>query len=252
MISAVIFDLDGTLIKSERLKACCYHRAIQNLGRTDVTLDQVIELYQQVVGQTRQVVSHHIMGALALQDALVPLMAQYGVDEPAGVLTAMRLRIYEELIADDSTLRENQWPYTVDLVRAARENGCRIALATSSLTAEAEHVVNALDLNDAFDVIVGLDQVTHGKPDPEVYLKAATALGVAPAHCLVIEDSPPGVAAGLAAGMNVVGVANPFTLLGLHSSSLPHEWIVHDPDQLAATVDRRIREHNASESGPST
>lgn len=247
MISAVIFDLDGTLIKSERLKALCYHRAIQSLGRVDVTLERVIELYQQVVGQTRHVVSRHVMYSLGLQDALTPLMTKYGVDEPAAVLTAMRLQIYEELIADDTTLRENQWPYTVDLVRAAHDNGCRIALATSSLTAEAERVVRALRLTHEFDAIVGLDQVARGKPDPEVYLKAAAKLDVSPSHCLVIEDSPPGVAAGLAAGMNVVGVANPFTLLGLHNSALGHEWLVHDPDQLAATVDRRIREHNASE-----
>ncbi|HEU0073775.1 MAG TPA: HAD-IA family hydrolase [Dehalococcoidia bacterium] len=108
-------------------------------------------------------------------------------------------------------------------------------------------VVEALGLTEAFDAIIGLDQVTRGKPDPDIYLRAATALGISPSHCLVIEDSPPGVAAGLAAGMNVIGVANPFTLLGLHDTQLNHDWIVHDPDQLAATVARRIREHNAFE-----
>ncbi|MPZ24647.1 MAG: HAD-IA family hydrolase [Dehalococcoidia bacterium] len=77
-------------------------------------------------------------------------------------------------------------------MRTAREKGCRIALATSSLTTEAQRVVQALDLTGDFDAIIGLDQVTHGKPDPEINLKAAAALGVAPAHCLVIEDSSPG------------------------------------------------------------
>ncbi len=251
MIAAVIFDLDGTLIKSERLKAHSYHQAIQELGRSDVSLDQVTEVYQKVIGQTRHVISSQIMDAFGLEKLCLPLMAQYGADKPAGVLTAMRLRIYDKLVADDSTLRENQWPYAVDLVNAAHSNGCRIGLATSSLTAEAVRVLKALDLTDTFEAVVGLDQVTRGKPDPEVYLTAAARLGVDPEHCLVIEDSPPGVAAGLAAGMNVIGVANPFTLLGLHESQLSHDWIVHDPDQLASTVERRIREHNAA-SHPAT
>ena len=246
MINAVIFDLDGTLIKSERLKAWSYHKAIEELGRTDVSLDQVTDVYQKLVGQTRQVISSQIIDAFDLKELCGPLMARYEADDPVGVLTAIRLRIYDELVSDDAVLRENQWPYTVDLVHAAHSNGCRIALATSSLTAEAERVLRALDLTSTFEVVMGLDQVTRGKPDPEIYLTVAARLGVEPDHCLVIEDSPPGVAAGLAAGMNVIGVANPFTLLGLHDSQLPHDWIVHDPDQLAATVDRRIREHNAA------
>ena len=247
MINAVIFDLDGTLIKSERLKASCYHRAIQELGRTDVSLEQVLESYQEVVGQTRLVLSRHIMDVFSLEELCIPLMAQYGAAEPADVLTAIRLRLYDELVSDDAVLRENQWPHTVALVNAAHSNGCQIGLATSSRTAEAERVLRALNLTESFAAVVGLDQVTHGKPDPEIYLTTASRLGVDPAHCLVIEDSPPGVEAGLAAGMNVIGVANSFTLLGLHNSSLPHDWIVHDPELLASTVDRRIREHNAAE-----
>ncbi len=183
--------------------------ALQELGRSDVTLEEVFDVYKQVVGQTRQVISRHIMESFGLEDRCISLMDQYDADEPAFVLTAMRLRLYEELIADNSTLRENAWPHTVDLVRAANKNGCRIALATSSLTSEAERAVEALGLTEVFEATVGLDQVERGKPDPEIYLKTAAELGVAPAHCLVIEDSPPGVAAGLAAGMNVIGVANP-------------------------------------------
>ena len=244
MIDAVIFDLDGTLINSERLKAECYHRAVQQLGRTHVTLEQVIELYKEIVGQTRHEISRRVMEAFDLEALCIPLMEQYGVKEPVHVLTAIRLGLYEKLTADEDVLRANQWPYTVDLVRAVQANGCRIALATSSLTAEARRAVGALGLTEAFEAVIGLDQVIKGKPDPEIYLKAAAMLGVEPAHCMVIEDSPPGVAAGLAAGMNVIGVANPLTLLGLHDSALDHDWIVHEPDKLAATVDRRIWEHN--------
>jgi len=243
MIKAMIFDLDGTLAQTERLKALSYHRAVAQLG-LDVSEADVIELYKEVVGQTRHVVSRHIMEKLGLEAACIPLMPQYGASEPAEVLTALRLSFYEAFIADDAVLRENRWPFTVDLVRTAKKSGCRIALATSSLTAEAKRVLKALDLEQEFDAVVGLDQVRRGKPDPEIYLTAAQRLGVPPVDCLVIEDSPPGVAAALAAGMNVIGVATPFTLLGLHAPDLiDHEWIVHDPELLLETVNRRIEQH---------
>jgi beta-phosphoglucomutase len=74
---------------------------------------------------------------------------------------------------------------------------------------EPENVVFVLEktgLRPCFRVVVDGHQVTHPKPHPEVYLKVAELLGVAPANCVVFEDSPTGVRAGLAAGMRVVGL----------------------------------------------
>ncbi len=74
---------------------------------------------------------------------------------------------------------------------------------------------------------------------------AAKKLEVQPEECLVLEDSPNGVRAGVAAGMNVIAVATPFTIAGLHSSQvLEHTWVVHDPDKLLEVVRDRIAEHN--------
>ena len=156
MIKAMIFDLHGTLAQTERLKALSYHRSVVQLG-CEVAEDEVIALYKEVVGQTRNVVSRHIMEKLKLRAACIPLMPQYAASEPADVLTAMRLSIYTALISDDAILRENRWPYAVDLVRLAKKAGCRITLATSSLTEEAMHVLRALDLEREFDAVVGLD-----------------------------------------------------------------------------------------------
>jgi beta-phosphoglucomutase-like phosphatase (HAD superfamily) len=66
----------------------------------------------------------------------------------------------------------------------------------------------ALDLEDAFAVVVSSDEVEHGKPAPDVYLRAGAELGVAPGAVLVVEDSLPGVRAAKAAGMTVVLVPN--------------------------------------------
>ena len=70
-------------------------------------------------------------------------------------------------------------------------------------------------------------------------------MGVQPQDCLVLEDSPNGVQAGVAAGMNVVAVATPFTVAGLHSGQLlDHHWVVHEPEKLVEVVRDRIAEHN--------
>ena len=255
MIKAVIFDLDGTLVQTESLKARAYAEAVRRLGYPDTTDEQVLELYKEQIGQTRKVVSKFLMEKLGVEDQCRRLLEKsYGnetwADEPWQVLTRMRLEAYEEMIADPQVLRDQQWPHTVALLRSVRTAGCRTALATSSLTKEAHNVLSALGLEDQFEEVIGADQVTNPKPDPQIYLLAASRLGVPPEECMVIEDSPTGVTAGLAAGMNVIGVANEMTDLGLHNSSgLDHRWIVHELSNLPQTVEQRIAEHNRAEHG---
>ena len=89
------------------------------------------------------------------------------------------------------------------------------------------------------------EDVRNGKPAPDIYLLAAEKLGVDSQDCIVIEDSPNGVRAGVAAGMNVVAFGTTFTIEALHSAQLvDHRWIVHDPDRLNELVQERITEHD--------
>ena len=89
------------------------------------------------------------------------------------------------------------------------------------------------------------DDVEHGKPDPEIYCLVANVLGVPPEECLVIEDSPTGVKAGLAAGMDVVAVSTPFTRQRLHESGLlPPGHIVDDPSALPGIVAHVVAHHD--------
>jgi len=97
------------------------------------------------------------------------------------------------------------------LVGELKGRGLRLAVASSSRTAWVEACLQCLGLYAQFDTIVTGDMVTHGKPDPEIYLKAAAALGVPPAQCLAIEDAPKGVQAAHRAGMAVVAVDTPYT-----------------------------------------
>ncbi len=247
MISAIMFDLDGTLVQSEKLKALSYAMAAQRLRGLPEPENQAIEAYREIVGAAREVASRHIMESLALEPELRPLTAEYGVSEPWEVLTAIRTEIYDDMVADPQVIRDNQWPHTIGLLRVARETFCRTALATMSYRKEALHVLESLDLEQYLDEILTREDVEHPKPDPEIYLLAARRLDVQPQNCLVLEDSPNGVRAGVAAGMNVIAVATPFTIGALHSSQvLGHEWVVHEENQLVDLVRSRIAEHNSS------
>ena len=245
MIRAIMFDLDGTLIQSEKLKAQAYAIAAQQLLGLSEPDGRAIEAYREIVGASREVASRHIMERLGLEAELRPLMAEYGASEAVGVLTAVRTAIYDSMVADPQVIRDNQWPHTVGLLRVARDTFCRTALATMSYRSEVAHVLSSLDLERTLDLVLTREDVEQPKPDPEIYRLAARKLNVAPQDCIVIEDSPNGVRAGVAAGMNVVAFATPFTIAGLHSSqALEHSWVVHDPDQLLEVVSQRVTEHD--------
>ena len=100
MIRAVIFDLDGTLVQSEKLKARSYAIAAQRLLNLAEPDPRAIEAYRMIVGSSRDVASHYVMERLGLQVKLLPLVAQYGVSQPADVLSAMRKTIYDQMVAD--------------------------------------------------------------------------------------------------------------------------------------------------------
>ncbi len=97
------------------------------------------------------------------------------------------------------------------------------------------------ELDDVFDFVASRDDVENGKPDPEIYLLVADQLGIPPAECLVIEDSPTGFQAALAAGMACIAVSTPFIKQALRANGiLDDRWIVDDPDTLFAVVDRTM------------
>ena len=245
MISAIIFDLDGTLVQTEKLKAQAYAIAAQQVQGLAQPDDRAIEAYREIVGAAREVASRHIVDRLDLEEPLRGQMAQLGVSEPWEVLTSLRTKIYDDMVSDPQVIRDNQWPYTVGLLRIAKDTGCRTALATMSYREEALYVLKSLEIEESIDEVLTREDVQNPKPDPEIYLLAAEKLGVQPQDCLVLEDSPNGVRAGVAAGMNVIAVATPFTIAGLHSSQvLEHAWMVHEPEALLGMVKDRIAEHN--------
>ena len=237
MIRAMMFDLDGVLVQSEKLKARAYAITVQRLRGLSEPDPRAIEAYRTVVGAAREVAAQFIVDELGLEADLKPTMEEFSLSEPWQALTKLRLAIYDDMVADPQVLRDNQWPHSVAVLRLAKETGCRTGLATSSSRDMTLHALRALDVERSLDLVLTREDVQNPKPDPEVYLLAAQRFSLSPKECLVIEDSPNGVRAAVAAGMNVIAFATPFTMKGLHDSQvLGHDRILHDPDELLKTV----------------
>ena len=243
MIRAMIFDLDGTLVQTERLKALSYARAAVELCPHTLSEAEVVEAFKDVVGLPRREVAQALVERFDLEEKSRARMAEFGVSAPWQAFVQVRLQIYEAMLADPEVLRSNQWPHNVALLNEARRTGCWTALATMSRCEQARRVLEVLDLAEAFDFVATRDDVEHGKPDPEIYQLVARELGVPPAECLVIEDSPSGVKAALVAGMWCIAVTTPFTRRRIHAEQLLDErWIVDDPAMLTSVVQQMVTE----------
>jgi HAD superfamily hydrolase (TIGR01509 family) len=170
-MQAVVFDFNGTLSDDEPVLA----RVYQEL-RPELTPEVY---FARHAGHTDE----EILG-------------------PDQGLIARRIERYNELVADGSTIDGE----TRAAVRFAAAR-LPVGLVSSAYRVEIEPVLAASGLREVFSVVVTLDDVTRGKPDPEPYLLGAERLGVEPAELLVFEDTEVGVRAAKAAGARVVGLS---------------------------------------------
>jgi beta-phosphoglucomutase family hydrolase len=123
------------------------------------------------------------------------------------VLEEEKELLYREFYAEHRKPAKGLLTFLHDL----RSRGIKTALATSAGPGNIDFIVDGLGIRDQFDAIIGGAEVTKGKPDPEIYVKAAALVGVSPADCIVIEDSLQGIASGQAAGAWVVGITTSHT-----------------------------------------
>lgn len=102
-------------------------------------------------------------------------------------------------------------PGLIEFLEALQEQHIPAAVGTSAPESNVRFTLDGLSLRPYFNAVVDASMIQHGKPNPEIYLKAAQKLGVAPAHCVVFEDALAGIEAGLRAGMTVVALATTHT-----------------------------------------
>ena len=189
MFAAVVFDLDGTLVDSTAAVERCWRRWAAEFG---VRLPAVLEHGLPArTGVSRYLPADRI-------EAGVARMEQLEVSDTEGIIA---LPGATEALA------------IVGPERAAIVTSCTSELADARIRAAGIAAPN---------VVITVDQITHGKPDPEGFLLAARLLGVSPQRCLVIEDTPPGLRAGRAAGMQLLAMATTYAPAMLEGEP----WIV--------------------------
>ena len=238
--------MDGTLIDSERLYEGVYADLIGQLSSAPVDRRRITKEYVKYIGKPREAICRGFVDYFGLEDACRKRMSRYGVAEPWQALEAMRVNAYQEMISDPQFVVDNSIAHNVDLARWAASQGQRLALATSSFSYEAAQILEALDLYGRMDVVLGVENVTRPKPDPEIYLTRGRGIGTPARECLAVEDSAIGAASALAAGMWVLVTPTEWTRPGLSDvTGLHTDWVVLEPDQVRITV-QKIMDRAAS------
>jgi len=188
--SALIFDMDGTLVHNMPT----HNQAWQDtLAEAGVQINQD-EFNRATTGKKTAEILRLMLGA-HLSDSEVA----YWSDRKEA--------LYRERFA---CCRE-PLPGLLDFLEQARAMGLPMAVATAAPPENITFVLDELDLRRFFNVIIGGNQIQHGKPDPEIFLKAAEEMGVAPSVCLVFEDAMGGIEAARRAGMQAVLICTTMT-----------------------------------------
>ena len=125
-----------------------------------------------------------------------------------------------------------------------REMKLALAVATSSVSASARPLLDRTGIRSLFSVVITGDEVQQGKPHPDIYLRAAKKLGISPEACLVIEDAPQGVQAGLDSGAHVAAVCTSRQASELKDAHL----VIESLNELNPTIVRRVLEYHIQHS----
>jgi beta-phosphoglucomutase family hydrolase len=180
---AFVFDMDGTIVDNMAFHTKSWLAFFERRGHA---LD-ADEFFRATAGRQGKEIMRAYLGE-SLQDA------------DCAVLDEEKESLYRELYAPHRKTVDG----FDDLIAQAKLRGVALAVATAAPNANITFTLDGLDLRQHFDAVVGAADVARGKPNPDVFLKAAERCGVAPEHCIVFEDAPLGVEAARRAGMRAV------------------------------------------------
>jgi len=171
-----IFDFDGVLAKTMGQHFLCYQEALAEVG--------VPLIKKQFYSQAGMTAVEQIGYFCKLA----------GVEADYHAIYARKRELFK-----DHILEARPIPCNIELLGALKRQGCKVAIATGSSRQSVEPVVGMFALE--IDALVTAEDVTRGKPNPDLFLIAAERLGAEPSDCIVIEDSDAGIEAAIAAGM---------------------------------------------------
>jgi HAD superfamily hydrolase (TIGR01509 family) len=212
---AVIFDLDGTLADNMAWHARAFEAFVAKHGLPPVTM----ELRRRIDGKRNSEILPLLFGR-PMSAAEIDRYA----DEKEGAYRALARGSLRLVIG------------ALDLLDRLQARRIPVAVATSAPAENVAFTLRELRLQRRLTVVARSDEVAHGKPAPDVYLRAASLLGIAPESCLAFEDAPVGVAAARSAGMPCVAVTTTFTREAfLQANPPPTEVCMNFDDFLAGS-----------------
>ncbi len=211
-IQAVIWDLDGVILDSADEHRRAWHRLAKEEG-----IPYTDEQFWATFGKRN--------------DAIMPTLFGDVTPEYSRALAERKEAYFREYVRDVA----HALPGAIELMSALHEAGYQQALGTSTPIANIYLISGVLGLQRFLSVFVSGETVPHGKPAPDIFLKAAELLQVEPHHCLVIEDAVAGIQAAHAGGMYALAVAGQRDLPELRKAEL----MVHDLTEVNV---QRIRE----------
>ncbi|MDZ7717687.1 MAG: HAD family phosphatase [Balneolaceae bacterium] len=187
---AALFDMDGVIVHTNP-----YHKKAFKifLDKHDISISDQ-ELKDHVYGRTNAEIFPFIFG-----DKYTPEKGKQWADEKESIFRDL----YRNDVEPVSGL--------IDFLDELKRREIKAAVGTSAPIENLDFIMDSLNLRHYFDVFLHSADVSEGKPNPEIYLKAADRLEIEPECCVVFEDSVAGVKAGLNADMKVVGVATTHT-----------------------------------------
>jgi HAD superfamily hydrolase (TIGR01509 family) len=186
--SAFIFDCDGTLADSMPLHQKAWITALRKYG---ANIDFSWELFMSRAGKT-------------IELTVAELNAEFGLTLDPTLVAAAQRAEFDALAVGTRPLDE-----VVAFARERARAGCPVAVASGGDAPTVHRTLRTIGVSDLFSIVVTADEVAHGKPAPDLFLLAAERMGVAPADCLVFEDSLLGISAANSAGMGAVLVTRP-------------------------------------------
>lgn len=212
---AFLFDMDGVIVDSNPFHKISLKQFCKQYGY-ELTED---DLQRKIYGRTNKDWIPEIFGKLPPDQ----------IEKYANEKETLFRALYENDIKPVTGL--------VSFLQKTHEQAIPCAIGTSAQRANVDFTLKHTGIGKFFQTIVDDTFVTNGKPDPEIYIKAATALGYQPDHCIVFEDSISGVLAGKRAGCKVVGITTTHTASELALTDLIiHNFEALEPRELIKTL----------------
>lgn len=188
MIEAVIFDMDGVLIDSEPL-----HFEVDEMVLKHLKIPEGKHYLERFVGFTNPAMWKIIK-------------EEYQLEPTIKALIELQMRIKLDYLEKSNYVAMDG---VLELLNKIQAKKIPLAIASSSPRIFIEAVIEKIQIEKYFQIVVSGEEVPESKPAPDVFLKAAELLGVQPENCLVIEDSKSGTIAAKSAGMKCIGFRNP-------------------------------------------